>query len=87
MQLKTLHFLSFQHLRSVKNDLKKFLRSFANAQPSQEVFLSVLDVAREHFHFMQRNLRKRQDGDTKRQGILKGGSITVPLTSCMTGLD
>jgi hypothetical protein len=21
------------------------------------------------------------------QGILKGGSITVPLTSCLTGLD
>ncbi len=23
--------------------------------------------------------------DTKTQGILKGGSITVPLTSCLTG--
>jgi hypothetical protein len=27
-----------------------------------------------------------QDGELS-QGILKGGSITVPLTSCLTGLD
>jgi hypothetical protein len=28
-----------------------------------------------------------QDEDYIRQGILKGGSITVPLTSCLTGLE
>jgi hypothetical protein len=27
------------------------------------------------------------EGKNSNQGILKGGSIIVPLTSCLTGLD
>jgi hypothetical protein len=30
--------------------------------------------------------RKIECFEAKKQGILKGGSITVPLTSCLTGL-
>jgi hypothetical protein len=34
-----------------------------------------------------KNKKKNKYVHIYNQGILKGGSITVPLTSCLTGLD
>jgi hypothetical protein len=37
-------------------------------------------------HFQQKSSLLKENGKTK-AGNTKGGSITVPLTSCLTGLE